>query len=114
MAHLSDFEIVFADRIKRIIAEDDPLLMAGDENRFAQRLACSDRNLETELRLIELLREQVLGILRVQPAEVFARTGRHSTDGPMTLLQLLRRLNDHIPHHVEFIRQKRAGSAAHA
>src|SRR5258705_10868080 len=38
VCHLADFEIVQADRIKRVIAENDPILMDGDEKAFAARL----------------------------------------------------------------------------
>ena len=36
--HLADAEAAFADRIKRILAHDDPQLLSWDENRFVQRL----------------------------------------------------------------------------
>ena len=53
VCHLADFEIVFADRIKRVIAEEEPPLPGGDENLFAARLAYHDRDLEGELSLVE-------------------------------------------------------------
>jgi hypothetical protein len=39
ICHLADFEIVGADRIKRVIAENEPTLFGGDQNVFAARLA---------------------------------------------------------------------------
>ena len=30
ICHLADFEIVYADRIKRVIAENEPILFGGD------------------------------------------------------------------------------------
>lgn len=38
ICHLADFEIVGADRIKRVIAENEPTLFGGDEKIFAARL----------------------------------------------------------------------------
>lgn len=38
ICHLADFEIVGADRIKRVIAEKGPTLLGGDEKAFAARL----------------------------------------------------------------------------
>src|SRR4051794_3060178 len=64
VCHLADFEIVGADRIKRVIAEDKPTLLDGDENLFASRLAYDSRELETELKLIESCRAHVTQILR--------------------------------------------------
>ena len=39
ICHLADFEIVYTDRIKRVIAEDQPTLFGGDPDLFAARLA---------------------------------------------------------------------------
>lgn len=108
ICHIADFEPVYADRIKRVIAEDQPLLMSGDPDLFAAKLAYDQRDIENELRLIEIVRQQVATILRAVPAETFQRTGKHSTDGPLTIETLLTRITGHIPHHVQTIMQKRA------
>lgn len=107
VAHLCDFEPIYADRIKRVIAEDRPTFFGGDPDLFAASLAYATRDVEQELTLIEAVRGQLAGILRSLPAEVFARTGIHSEDGPRTIEQLLRTITGHIPHHVQFIEQKR-------
>src|SRR5690606_15294916 len=103
VAHLCDFEPIYADRIKRVIAEDRPTFFGGDPDLFAASLAYATRDVEQELTLIEAVRGQLAGILRSLPAEVFARTGIHSEDGPRTIEQLLRTITGHIPHHVRFI-----------
>ena len=38
VCHLADFDIVGADRIKRVIAEHEPALPVCDENAFTARL----------------------------------------------------------------------------
>src|SRR3974390_914701 len=63
VCHLADFEIVFADRIKRVIAEDEPALFGCDPDLFAARLAYQKRDLEEELAIVELIRKQVSRIL---------------------------------------------------
>src|SRR5476649_1855510 len=85
ICHLADFEIVFADRIKRIIAEDEPTLFGGDPDGFVARLAYHERNAEKELLLIALIRQQVARILRTLKPEDFQRRGIHSESGPMIL-----------------------------
>lgn len=107
VSHLADFEIVCADRLKRIIAEENPPLRGGDPDLFAARLAYEARDLEEELGICELVRRQVTRILRTLPPEAFDREGTHSEAGTMTLLQMLVRINRHIPHHVKFIEEKR-------
>jgi hypothetical protein len=107
ICHLADFEIVFADRIKRIIAENEPDLVSGDENLFAARLAYHQRNAEEELLLIALIRQQVARILRTLKPEDFQRRGIHTEYGPIILDAMIERITGHIPHHVQFIKEKR-------
>jgi hypothetical protein len=107
VCHLADFEIVYADRIKRIIAEERPTLPDGDEKLFAVRLAYHSRELEEELQLFSSVRTSTARILRTVPAGDFARVGNHSTAGPLTLQQFVERATQHIHHHVAFIQEKR-------
>ena len=111
VCHLADFEIVCADRIKRVIAENEPTLFGGDPDVFASRLAYHHRDLEEELCVIDSIRGQVVRILRtLRPAD-FQRRGIHSEAGPLTLENLLQRLIGHVPHHVRFIEEKKAAIA---
>jgi hypothetical protein len=107
LCHLADFEPIYADRMKRVIAEENPLLMSGDPDRFQARLAYGNRDAKEELTLIETVRGQMARILSTLSEADFERTGKHSTDGPVSLAVLLERITDHIPHHVQFIEEKR-------
>ena len=111
VCHLADFEPVYADRMKHVIAEDQPTFAGGFHQQFAEHLAYDQRDIEEELRMIEVTRNQMTRILRSLPPEVFKRTGIHSVDGPMSLRSLLERITNHIPHHVEFIEEKRRAMA---
>jgi hypothetical protein len=108
ICHLADEEAVYAERMKRVIAENDPALLRADPDEWVPRLACQHRNVEQELSLIDLIRCQTSHILRGLGPEDLRRRGIHSADGPVTLLMLLQRVTDHIPHHVKFIQEKRA------
>src|SRR5437763_13524503 len=77
VAHLADFDPILADRVKRILALDNPPLTGADENRFAAALAYHDRDLEEELAIIERTRSQLARILRKQSDAVLQRTGVH-------------------------------------
>ena len=107
VAHLADFDPILAMRMKSIIAEDKPQLIGADENRFAAALAYDDRDVEEELAIIERTRSQMARILRKQPEEVLQRVGVHNERGPLTLERFLTMAGKHIPHHVEFIAEKR-------
>lgn len=109
VCHIADFEPVYATRMKRVIAEADaPTLAGGFHRQFAEHLAYDERNLEEELLLVEVTRKQMARILRRVPREAFAKTGVHSIEGPISLQSLLERITNHIPHHVQFIDEKRA------
>jgi uncharacterized damage-inducible protein DinB len=107
VCHIAEYEPIYADRMKRVIALTDPELLKGDPGLFATRLAYDRRDLEEEVALIELTRKQMSRILRELKPEDFQRRGAHSSDGSVTLEELLRRITGHIPHHVQFIEDKR-------
>lgn len=108
VCHLADFEPVYADRMKRVIAEEQPTYFGGDPDVFAAKLAYDQRDIEEEIQLIEVTRKHVARILQTLSPEDFQRTGNHSEDGPLTLEVLLQRITGHIPHHVAFIEEKKA------
>jgi len=107
VCHLADFEPIFADRMKRVIAEERPTLLGADENRFAAALAYQQRDVDEEVAIIEQTRRQVARILRTLPPEALSRVGLHNERGPRTLEQLLTGAINHIPHHVQFVHDKR-------
>jgi uncharacterized damage-inducible protein DinB len=107
VCHLADYEPIYADRMKRVIALNEPELLKGDPGLFAARLAYDQRDVQEELAIIELTRRQMARILRSLKPEDFQRKGGHSRDGALTLEELLKRITGHIPHHVRFIEEKK-------
>lgn len=107
VCHLADFDPIIADRMKRVLAMDNPPLTGADENRFAATLAYHERDLEEELTIIEYTRAQMARVLRDKTDASLARTGLHSERGPLTLQQLLQGAINHINHHLRFIDEKR-------
>src|SRR5215470_12482033 len=111
VCHLADYEPIYADRMKRVIALKEPELLQGDPGLFAARLAYDQRDVEEELALIEITRKQMARILRALEPDDFQRKGGHSRDGALTLEVVLQRITAHIPHHVRFIEEKRRAMA---
>lgn len=108
LCHLADSEAVFADRMKRILAEERPALPFADPARFAPALAYESRDAEVEIDLIALIRRQMAAILRAQPDERWSRVGVHSVNGPCTLEQVVDKAVSHLEHHLAHVRDKRA------
>ena len=107
ICHLADFEPVYADRMKRALVEDEPTVFGGDPDAFAARLAYDQRSIEEDLQLIESVRKHMGRILNTLEPDAFQRKVRHSEAGPLTLEKLLTNITHHIPHHVQFIEEKR-------
>jgi hypothetical protein len=107
VAHLTDFEPIFAERMKRVLTYDRPAILAADENLFLAKLAYHERDVEEELAIIEATRSQMARILRTMGDEVLSRVGVHSERGERTLEQFLSGATGHIAHHVAFIHEKR-------
>ena len=107
VAHLADFEPIFAERMMRTISHERPLLLTSDENLFAGALNYQDRDIEEELAIIDLTRKKMARILRGLNPEVANRQGVHAFRGLMSLEAILTSAINHIPHHVPYIEEKR-------
>jgi uncharacterized damage-inducible protein DinB len=107
VCHLVDFDPIYADRMKRIIAEERPTLLGADETKFHATLCYHDRDVEEELAILDRTRSQMGRILRKLPAAAWSRVGNHNEAGLLTLEQMLQRVTKHLPHHLAFILEKR-------
>ena len=105
--HLADSEALFAERMKRVLAEDRPPLLFSDPDGCVAALACHQRDAANEAALIALLRRQMTSILRAQPDSAWQRIGVHNTAGEQTLEQLVKKAIHHLAHHLEILRDKR-------
>src|SRR5438067_5053452 len=52
VCHLVDFDPIYADRMKRIIAEERPSILGADETKFHAALCYHDRDVEEELAIL--------------------------------------------------------------
>ena len=113
VAHLVDSDLVFADRIKRLIAEDNPTLLAYPENDWLDRLGSARMPVEEGTALFAANRAWVARILRGLDDSAFARTGTHTELGRQTLAEVVVKAVHHLDHHLKFLYAKRAklGSA---
>lgn len=107
VCHLADSEALFADRMKRVLAEDRPALPFADPQRYVQALAYSEREVGEEVAVLEGIRRQMGRILRAQAAAAWQRVGVHSKEGERTLEQLVSKAIDHLEHHVRTLWAKR-------
>ena len=106
-AHLADSDLVLAERMKRVISEDNPSLLAFDEQRWALRLGYNESSVEEAVNLIASNRHWTTRFLRRCGEADFARAGTHSEAGRKTLAELLSGATNHLDHHLRFLYLKR-------
>jgi hypothetical protein len=106
--HCMDSDLIAVDRIKRMIAEENPSLIGYDENKFVQNLFYDAQDSELAAQIIDLNRRQFAHVLRKLPDSVWSRKGTHNERGPVTAGKYLQSTVEHLDHHLNFIHKKRA------
>lgn len=87
--HLADSELVWAYRLRLVVAEDQPPLTGYDQDRWAVRLRYREADAAEALRQIGLLRAANLRLLRSLSPEDFQRAGVHTERGEETVEHMI-------------------------
>lgn len=102
-AHLADAELVAGHRLRQVIAEDNPTLIAYDQDAWARSLNYAARKLKNSLESFRRVRAENYELLKDLPEAAFGRAGNHTENGRMTLLQLLEGFAAHAENHARQI-----------
>jgi hypothetical protein len=102
--HTADSEMTAAIRLRRLIAEEDPLIVGYDGDEFARRLQYADRPIEPALAAIAAARATTIQILDGLSEAQWARTGTHSESGPYSVERWLEIYASHCHEHADQIR----------
>jgi hypothetical protein len=108
VAHLADSELVGADRFRRIAAENNPVLMAYDQEAWAKNLNYGKRKTSEAMETFRRIRAESHELLNALPVESYQRLGNHSERGPVTLLAMMTLMAEHAEKHVRQIQDVRA------
>lgn len=100
--HLGDSEMTSAIRLRRLVAEEQPLVQGYDQEEFARRLYY-DRPIEASLAAFKAARESTAEILERMSELEWARAGTHSESGTYTLDDWLRIYAEHAFIHADQI-----------
>ena len=106
--HLMDSDLIACDRMKRVIAEENPTLIGFNETKFVEKLLYHEQSVEEATTVFSLNRKNMAKILRGLPDSAYQRIGTHNEVGVLTLEQLLETYTKHLEHHLQFILKKRA------
>ena len=104
--HLADSEMMSAMRLRRLIAEESPVIHGYDEVGFATKLT-SDRPIAPSLEAMRYARESTAQILdRLSEAD-WKRTGTHTESGPYSVEMWLTIYAAHGHDHAAQIKRSR-------
>jgi len=107
VAHLADAELVGAHRIRQVIAEDNPTLVAFDQDAWAHNLDYARRKPKQSLETFRRIRAENYELLKGLPETAFERAGNHTQRGPMTLLGLVEGFAAHAETHARQLQEIR-------
>lgn len=105
--HLMDSDLIASDRMKRVAAEERPLIIGYNETLFARQLGYDRLDARLACEIFEKNRVMTAAMLRNLPDSAFARTGVHNEKGLVTLESLVKGYAEHLEHHMKFLREKR-------
>jgi hypothetical protein len=106
--HLADSEAMAYIRLRRLIAEESPLIAGYDEPEWARRLHY-DRPIAPSVAVLAAVRAASLQLLETLTDGEWSRVGTHSDSGSYGVGDWLRIYSDHSHDHADQIRAVLAG-----
>jgi hypothetical protein len=99
IAHLADGELVAAHRFRQMLAEENPTIIAFDQDKWTANLDYARRKPKQSLETFRRLRAENYELLKELPPAAFDRTGKHSERGALSVLSLLEGMAEHAESH---------------
>ena len=107
-AHLADAELVGAHRLRQVIAEDNPTLIAYDQDAWTKNLDYARRTTVQSLESFRRVRQENFELLTGVPPAAWERTGNHTENGDMTLRRIFEGYVGHAESHARQLKEIRA------
>jgi hypothetical protein len=107
VAHLADAELVAAHRFRQIVAEDNPTLVAFDQDAWTRNLDYARRKPKQSLETFRRIRAENYELLKELPASAYERAGNHTETGRLTLRQVLEGFARHAESHARQLQENR-------
>ncbi|WP_165971986.1 DinB family protein [Paenibacillus piri] len=105
--HVSDAEMIAIYRMKKIIAENNPLLFKFDPDAWAGRLKYESLDLQHYLELFKLQRAGMTAVLKGLQPDDWERTGVHNIAGKQTLKDIVSMFVGHVSRHIQQIERNK-------
>jgi DinB family protein len=99
VCHLADSESNAALRIRYLAAEERPVIVGYDQERWARVLDYDSAPLEPALAVVESVRANTAALLKRLPETAWSAIGEHTESGRYTADDWLRIYADHMEKH---------------
>ena len=107
VAHVADGELVGAHRLRQMLAEDNPTLIAYNLDLWATNLDYAKRKPKQSLDTFRRVRAENYELLKDLPHTAFERTGTHTERGLITVQVLLADMAQHAESHARQLQDLR-------
>ena len=101
--HTADSELTSAIRLRKLLAEDDPVIEGYDEMEFSRRLHYRERPIATSLAAVRAARETSGSILEHLSDADWGRSGVHTDSGAYSVETWLEIYAAHCHDHADQI-----------
>ena len=105
LLHIKDSETVSYDRIRRVIAEENPILWFFEQDRWQKNLNYKKQDIILAKKLFLLTRDSIIEAVEMHLRKYGSNKGVHSRRGIMTLKELVEFLIWHTNHHIEHLKK---------
>ena len=99
VGHCADAEMIAAVRIRFVLAEEHPVLVGYDQDRWAERLPYEEQPPEVALAVVDAVCAHTAALLRRLPDAAWEREAAHSESGRTTAEDWLRAEAGHLAGH---------------
>jgi len=82
--HLADSESISAQRLRKLLVEEHPVIQGYDQEAYAGRLGYNEREIAPALDAFRAARETTLQVLEAMPEADWEREGWHTDSGRYT------------------------------
>jgi len=112
LGHLTDIEIVYAYRLRQMLADNKPVIAAMDQDQWARNLGYMDVSAPELIALYGLNRHHNLRVLRRMKTEDLAKGAYHpELKRDVTVAEIVKQMAGHGSNHLEQIERLKKQAA---
>ena len=109
LPHLRDWELIYLERVERILAEEHPELPGFDDTLWSIERDYRGQDPRATFEELKRARAKLVVLVSAVTPEDWERTGQHSYYGDITLAWLCDHICDHDQEHLEQARDALSG-----